>query len=494
MNASAETRPRVVVGLRLLRLVGSGGEGEVWEARDDRGRQRALKLIRPDALAPDAEARSRHLLAIDHPALVRVYRGGTLQGASLDGWGFLEMEFIDGPSLQDAPPDPAVLDRLWPLAEALDLLHAGEWTQGLPLVHRDVKPANLVEDADGELVLVDPSTLRGLDATHLTRIGTPVFSAPEVMSGRFGPPADVYSFAVTVVALLTGARGEELAELLEHAHELDLPDGVAFALSPVPGDRPHSCRAVLEAGTEIADDPTIFLPAFENHDATLVDPDRHLPARPDEPYSEQFAAPPERRRRLWPWTWLFVLLVAVPVAAAALGVLPRALWLAAAGAAAVIHLGTVSVGRGPMSLAILCPPLAWAVLLGRRVRGGRRRRAWATAVFVTSMAPLIAGFVALVQRGAAEGSTAAAGGASLTLVLVLICAAAANGRGAGPVAVRLLLTPLWAAGALVMIVAGLVLSAFGVARGTAWATMTSLGEGVRGPAMMRAPEGPRPWR
>lgn len=492
MNASAETRPRMVVGLRLLRMVGSGGEGEVWEARDDRGRQRALKLIRPDALAPDADARSRHLLSIDHPALVRVFRGGRLQGASLDGWGFLEMEFIDGPSLQEAPPDPAVLDRLWPLAEALDLLHAGEWTQGLPLVHRDVKPANLVEDASGDLVLVDPSTLRGLDATHLTRIGTPVFSAPEVMSGRFGPPADVYSFAVTVVALLTGARGEELADLLEHAHTLDLPDGVAFALSPVPADRPHSCRAVLEAGAEIADDPTIFLPAFEPHEATYVDPDRHAGLRPAGSYTEQ-PATWQRPRRLWPWTWLFVLLGAVPLAAVWSETLPRPLWLPAAGVVALLHLVAQAAGRGSMALAVLCPPIAWAVLLGRRVRGGRRRHAWATAVLITTTAPMLAGLALLVMQGATAGDAAAAGVAA-TLVLVPACVAAANADGRGAAAVRVLLTPLWAVGAALLIVAGLVLSPFGLARGTAWAAMTSLGEGVRGPAMMRGPEGPRPWR
>ena len=60
----------------------------------------------------DAAELAAARLAIDHPALVRVYRGGRLQGGSLDGWGFLEMDYIDGPSLQDAPPDPAVLDRL----------------------------------------------------------------------------------------------------------------------------------------------------------------------------------------------------------------------------------------------------------------------------------------------------------------------------------------------------------------------------------------------
>ena len=493
MDTATGARPRVVAGLRLVRLVGSGGEGEVWEARDERGRQRALKLIRPDALASDADDRGRHLLAINHPALVRVYRGGRLTGGSLHGWGFLEMDFIDGPSLQDAPADPGVLDRLWPLAEALDHLHAGTWTEGLPLVHRDVKPANLVEDSDGQLVLVDPSTLRGVDATELTRIGTPVFSAPEVMTGRFGPPADVYSFAVTVVALLTGARGEELAALLDQAHDLDLPDGVAFALSPVPGDRPTSCTAVLEAGAELADDPTTLLPALdwlEHREHTLVDYEPPEPgvAEGYAPYGSPDVAPQApmmRPRRLWPWVWVFTLLIAAPVAGVAAGLVPRELLWPALVVVAGVHVAANLLARASMGLAVLLPPVAWGVLLGRRVAGGPRRRAWASAVFIGAMVPAVVGAVADVRGGTLENPTGVLAGLGVTVVLVLICAAAANGVGGGPVVVRLLLLPLWAVGAAVLLAGGLLLAPFGLARGTVWTTLTSLADGVRGPAMMR---------
>jgi hypothetical protein len=255
-------RPHVVEGLRLVALVGRGGEGEVWEARDSRGRRRALKLVRPDCLAPpdEAVARGRLLVRIDHSALVRVHRSGVLSGWSddpgedgdaereLEGYGFVEMDFIDGASLSGAEADPDVLERLSPLAEALDLLHEGHWSGGVPMIHRDIKPANIVEDADGRFVLVDPSTLRGVDTGQLTRIGTPVFCAPEVMLGDVTPAADVYSFAATIVALATGRRGLDLAEVLRDPNAFDLPPGVRQALSPDPARRPMSCRAVLEQG------------------------------------------------------------------------------------------------------------------------------------------------------------------------------------------------------------------------------------------------------
>lgn len=500
MNAAVGPRPRLVAGLRLVQLVGSGGEGEVWEARDQRGRRRAMKLIRPDALADDAEQRSRHLLVIDHPALVRVYDGGRIDDGLLAGWGYLEMEFVDGPSLHDAPPDPAVLERLWPLAEALDMLHAGAWTDGLPLVHRDVKPANLVESPDGRLVLVDPSTLRGIDATQLTRIGTPVFSAPEVMTGRFGPPADVYSFAATVVALLTAERGERLARLLDEAHHLDLPDGVASALSPVPGDRPPSCRSVLEAGTELAEDPTLLLPALADTSALAawgVEPHRehavdlstprewHTPPLADVP------APP-RRRHLGLWTATFLVLAGVPAAAWWLGAVPPQALLPLAAGVGALHVVAHVIARRSVAAAVLLPPVAWALLLGDRVSGGRRRRAWGGAVFTAAITPatLAVGQALLDGRRASD---AVALGVGVTCLLVLIVAAVANVRGASAVFARLVLVPLWVAGAAMLITGGILLAPFGLARGLAGNTAASLVAGLRGPAMMPIPTTPT-WR
>jgi eukaryotic-like serine/threonine-protein kinase len=232
----------IIAGLRLVRLVGSGGEGEVWEARDRAGRRRALKLVRPDALAePETvRRRARWLRRIRHPNLVRVHRSGLL-----DDWGYVEMDFIDGLPVDEVPADPLLLDRLEPLAEALDLLHAGCWSGGRAVVHRDVKPSNIVEAGDGRLVLVDPSTLRTVDTAAEVLMGTPAYTAPEVLHGDVGPAADVYALAVTVVALLYDTDEDDLAGLVADRDRLDLPDGVWAGLAPDPDDRPPTCRAVL---------------------------------------------------------------------------------------------------------------------------------------------------------------------------------------------------------------------------------------------------------
>lgn len=243
---SARALP-TVLGLQLHHRIGTGGEGEVWAASAPDGVVRALKLIRPDVVTEPVTftRRAESLARIDDPALVRVLNARVLAAGELAGWGAMVMEHIDGDPLDDAHLGPAAFADLEALALALDRLHDGMWSDSDPLVHRDIKPSNLIRAADDRIVLVDPSSLRSVGG-DMTYVGTPLFVAPEVPSGRFGPPADVYSFAATLLALHSGARGDDLAALLGAPEDLDLPTPVIRALSPVPTDRPTRCADLVD--------------------------------------------------------------------------------------------------------------------------------------------------------------------------------------------------------------------------------------------------------
>lgn len=262
-------RMPTVLGLQLQHRLGCGGEGEVWAAADADGTVHALKLIRPDVVAEPVTfaERADALARIDDPALVRVRRARVLRTGEWAGWGAMVMELVDGEPLDDAHLGAQAFADLEPLALALDRLHDGVWSDGEPMVHRDVKPANLLRTADDRVVLVDPSSLRAL-GRDMTYVGTPLFVAPEVPTGRVGPAADVYSFAATLLALHSGARGDELADLLAAPDELDIPEAVARALSPAPADRPERCAelvdtthtVVLRAPSDVAPATALFRP------------------------------------------------------------------------------------------------------------------------------------------------------------------------------------------------------------------------------------------
>ncbi|HEX6254795.1 MAG TPA: hypothetical protein VFZ70_03195 [Euzebyales bacterium] len=247
-EAPAARRLPTVLGMQLRHRVGVGGEGEVWAATAPDTSLRAVKLIRPDVVAePVAFTRRAQALArIDDAALVRVLNARVLGTGEWAGWGAMVMEFIDGEPLDDAHLGAAAFADLEPLALALDRLHDGEWSDGDALVHRDVKPSNLIRAGDGRIVLVDPSTLRTVGG-DMTYVGTPLFVAPEVLTGRFGPPADVYSFAATLLALHSGARGDALAAMLVQPDALDVPEPMVDALSSDPGDRPLRCTDLVDS-------------------------------------------------------------------------------------------------------------------------------------------------------------------------------------------------------------------------------------------------------
>jgi serine/threonine protein kinase len=250
-------------GYRVEALVGRGGMGVVYRARQlSLDRAVALKLIAP-ALASDALFRARfqreaRLAAqIEHPHVLPIYEAGEHDGAL-----FLAMRYIDGLDLEamiaaDGPLEPALAAGLiGQLASALDAAHA----RGL--VHRDVKPANvLVESRDGEAhaYLTDfgltkqVGSTSGLTSTSIW-VGTVDYAAPEqLQSGPTDARSDVYSLGCLLYELLTGQvpfpRPRELSKIVAHASEP--PPDVSAAL---PGVREAFDAIVRRAMAKAPDD------------------------------------------------------------------------------------------------------------------------------------------------------------------------------------------------------------------------------------------------
>ncbi|GDY29837.1 serine/threonine-protein kinase [Gandjariella thermophila] len=202
--------------VRLQRL-GRGGMGTVWLAEDSQlGRTVAVKLSH--ALDADTEERilreARALAAVRHPNCVRVY--DIVEDAGEDGRGLaIVMEYIEGRSLSEEVRGHAALDdvaaaRLWAtMAGALAAAH----DKGV--LHRDVKPSNIIIDPSGAPHLIDFGIARRQGESTLTAagmmMGTPDYLAPETAAGQPATPAsDAWQLAATVSFALTGRppRGE----------------------------------------------------------------------------------------------------------------------------------------------------------------------------------------------------------------------------------------------------------------------------------------------
>ncbi|MCX4737647.1 serine/threonine protein kinase [Streptomyces antibioticus] len=200
--------PSRVAGFRLLRRLGAGGMGVVYLGRTDTGTPAAVKVVRSESAA-DAGFRARFAreaeLArrVDSPWVVPVLDADAQADAP-----WLATAFVPGPSLTEAVaahgPLPTrsarVLGRL--LAEALARVHAAG------LVHRDVKPGNVLLALDGPR-LIDFGIARADDDTALTAsgliVGTPGFLAPEQARGEpAGPASDVFALGGVLVHATTG--------------------------------------------------------------------------------------------------------------------------------------------------------------------------------------------------------------------------------------------------------------------------------------------------
>lgn len=253
----------------LLEVIASGGMATVWRARDTRlGRLVAVK--RPHPAAPDDTSavnrmnrEARAAAALSHPNLITVYDYGSDEEGP-----YLVMELAEGPTLQ------AAMDRL-EAGEALDI--GAQIADGLTaihaagIIHRDVKPANVILSDRGPLltdfgIALDPTHTAEVTAEGMV-VGTPSYSAPEVMAGE--PPtqaSDVYSLAVVVREMLKAAGTAPAGALA---------DALEAGTANVPEIRPdaRTFGAALRG-----ESPTVVLPPSESavssdsggSDSTLV--------------------------------------------------------------------------------------------------------------------------------------------------------------------------------------------------------------------------------
>jgi serine/threonine protein kinase len=216
-----QSQPKELIGRRLgnrylvERLLGHGGMADVFQGRDQRlGREVAVKVLRPEFQADGAlrrrfESEARSAARLSHPNVVGLYDVGE------DGdIVFLVMELLDDETLADRI-------RIRPLTEdearrvGLEILAALGAAHGAGVLHRDVKPANVLFGADGSAKLADFGIAKALekhgDPDDLTKtslvLGTPAYLAPERAEGAAGSPAsDLWAVGVVLYEALSGTK------------------------------------------------------------------------------------------------------------------------------------------------------------------------------------------------------------------------------------------------------------------------------------------------
>jgi hypothetical protein len=262
--------PRLVEGqlwgpYRIIRLLGRGGMGEVYEAEQlETGRRLALKVLR--ASLRDHEDRARFLregqlaASISHPHTVYIFGSEEVRGAPA-----ITMELLTGGTLKDRVSAETPMPTAAAVSAVLDIIGGLDAAHAAGILHRDIKPSNCFVDADGAVKVGD----FGLSISTLTRDvqqglattgfeGTPQFAAPEQLRGEpLDVRADIYAVGATLYYLLTGRPPLDATDFRELVSKVasevpssprvlrrDIPRGLAAVvlrcLAKTPAGRPQS--------------------------------------------------------------------------------------------------------------------------------------------------------------------------------------------------------------------------------------------------------------
>ncbi len=200
----------VIPGYELIRILGRGGMGVVWEALEHRLDRKVALKVHADAWEPEHTARmwseARLAAKVADPGVVAVHD----YGLTLSGAPYYTMDLVDGTDLRallrEGPlPQARVLELAVEIARAVAAAHE----RGI--VHRDLKPTNVLVDRNGRARILDFglafSTITGRDLYADRICGTPGYMSPEQISGLpVGPPSDIHSIGILLYEMLTGVR------------------------------------------------------------------------------------------------------------------------------------------------------------------------------------------------------------------------------------------------------------------------------------------------
>lgn len=285
--------PEHIGGYAVERELGAGGMGTVYLARSRGGRAVAVKVARPE-LASDPHFRERFRAEVAAARSVGGFHTAPVVDADPAAEApWLATAYVPGPTLAglldaEGPMDEARLRQLGAaLAEALEAIHR------CGLVHRDLKPGNIIMASDGPRVL-DFGIAKALESPRLTAtgmaFGTPGFLAPEQAQGQeVGPAADVFALGAVLVAAAGGSAfgaGTPMGMMYRSVHEQPdltaVPDGlrpvVASCLAKIPGQRPtlgHLLDLIAPATARYA--PTVAIPPPPSHAPSIPVPTYQAP-------------------------------------------------------------------------------------------------------------------------------------------------------------------------------------------------------------------------
>lgn len=297
MEIPAHEYPKVE-GYNILEPIGRGGMGVVFRARQEStGRAVAMKFLKE----PDSQPRARFMreiricLMLSHPNIIEFLDCGE-RGSLI----YFSMELIEGKTLHEILANSGKYPVPDLLAVASQTLAALEHCHGNGVLHRDVKPNNIMRDRHDRVVLMDLGLARSEGMSLLTRtgalMGTPRYMAPELIIGESPTAAsDLYALGVSLFELATGRppfNGRNLVELAHNVTHLDVP-----SLASERPDLPATFCETVEAmmGKDPAKRPSLDVARARLEAEPVPERERRPAGVPPEPRMP--AVPAERARR-----------------------------------------------------------------------------------------------------------------------------------------------------------------------------------------------------